>query len=40
MLCYHFLQSLQVEIDQLEDEVSHYKSVNHRLKRMIRDQEI
>ncbi len=40
MLCCHFLQSLQFEIDQLKDEVSHYKSVNHQLKKMIRDQEI
>ncbi len=39
MLCYHFLQSLQFEIDQLKDEVSHYKSINHQIMKMIRNQE-
>ncbi len=37
---YVFLQSLLYEIDQLKDEVSHYKSSNHQLKKMIKDQEI
>ncbi len=40
MLCYHFIQTLQFEIDQLKDDVSHYKSISHDLKKMIRDQEI
>ncbi len=35
MLCCHFLQSLQFEIAQLKDEVSHYKSINHQLQKMM-----
>ncbi len=40
MLCYHFLQSLQFEIDQLKEEVSHYKFINHQLRKIIKDQEM